>query len=765
MTKPASSRVGELLRLALDQLESVRSQWLVEACGEDPELLSVLQRLLAFDQRSDLALDQRLDALVADVLAPISDDLKVDARFGPFRLLRKLGEGGMGSVWLGERIEGGFSQQVALKLIRVGMESQAVTAQFRRERELLARLQHADIARLIDGGVDDTGRLWFAMERVDGIGLRAWSAQQTTTLQTRLKLLVRLCMAVAYAHQHLIVHRDLKPSNVLVREDGSPCLLDFGIAKLTSGEQSEETAADARFVTRAYAAPEQLRGEAVTTATDVYALGALMFELLTGVSYASVHTSGTETLHPNKALRMIQEKPGSASVIQLPLNADLDAIVARALAEVPKRRYATAQALADDIENHLKGRPVSARPDSVIYRLTRFAQRNRASVAIAVTALLLVLAMSGVALWQAHAKTIEAENARIALKRSESIRELLSSIFLSADPNFSKGISTTVGDLLTPARTRIVHETQDDPELTAALLEQIGSTYVSLGEDAIAKEVLNEALAFNRRSRHPSLHIEGAIEARLAHYEYLDGKTDLALRDLKSIIAKLRLGGSDVTPTLAKALSLESQVLYQNGESDSALAGSSESSELWQGLGDPFVVEYLHSLIEFSDLAAAAGRNQESLDSAKKALAHPFVRDNIAPGLTASAIGANARALQALDRNAEAEPMMVRVVEAFEASFGARNARTYYWKYRHAQVLIALGRLDQAKLIIDDILANPAANDQPIAHIAYNVLRATIADLKHASDAPKIIAEAAREACSDNGNAHFCSMAKALSGS
>ncbi|MEO7324420.1 MAG: protein kinase [Dokdonella sp.] len=765
MTKPTLSRVADILKSALDQPEITRSRWLAETCGTDLELLAALQRLLAFDQRDDLALDHSLDALVADVLAPPADDLQADARFGPFRLLQKLGEGGMGSVWLGERMDGGFRQQVALKLIRVGMESNAVAAQFRRERELLARLQHADIARLIDGGVDGAGRLWFAMEHVEGIGLREWSAQQQINLDTRLTLLVRLCLAVGYAHQHLIVHRDLKPSNVLVRADGSPCLLDFGIAKLTAGDEREETALDSRFITRAYAAPEQLRGEVVTTATDVYALGALMFEILTGVAYTSMHALGAETLPPNKALRLIREKPKAGATDHPPLHGDLDAIVARALAEEPKRRYATAQALADDIENHVKGRPVSARPDSVLYRATRFAHRNRAAVAIAAVALVLVLALSVIAMWQAHAKTIEAENARIALKRSESIRALLGSIFLSADPNASKGAATTVGELLKPARARIVRETQDDPELAAALLEQIGSTYVSLGEDALARDVLREALAFNQQAAHPSLQIEGAVEARLAHYDYLDGKPDIALQRLKAIIAKLRAGDSSLTPILAKAIGIEAGVRFAAGEMDAAVADSAESLALLKRLGEPAVVDYLNALVGFSDINAAAGRNQASLDAAMQALAHPYIRENIAPGLTTSVLGANARALQALGRNAEAEPMMVRVVGAFAASFGERSSRTYYWKYRHAQVLVELGDFDHAKAIIDDLLANPAINDQPIAHIAYLVVGAKIAGLRHAPDARERIAEAVREACSDKGNARFCGLARGLSGS
>jgi eukaryotic-like serine/threonine-protein kinase len=761
MTDSKPSGLIALLREALDQDPSERHAWVSRVCAGDSILESRLVELLAQDQRSDLALDQPLESLVAETLLVETEGPQSGEQVGPFRLERKVGEGGMGSVWLADRVVGGFQQQVALKLIRLGMDSVAVKAQFRRERELLAQLQNADIARLLDGGIDTTGRPWFAMEYVEGASLREWSKRKDVDIDARLALLARLCRAVAYAHQHLIVHRDLKPSNVIVRSDGSPCLLDFGIAKFLRGAEGEQTATASRFLTRDYAAPEQLRGNAVTTSTDVFALGILFFEVLTGQEFACYRKDGGEIPRPSIAARTGRNDPTDIALARR-LGGDLDAIFARAIAEEPQRRYATAQALAEDIENHLHGRAVLARPDSLGYRIGKFSRRHRAAVAVSAVSLVALLILSAVALLQAHAKAVEARNAQIALHRSESIRALLGSIFLSADPSLSRGAQTTVGELLQPARARLTRESAGDPELAAALLEQIGSTYVSLGEDALARETLSEALQFNRRAVNPSLQVDGTAMARLAYYQYLDGDAESSLRGLDAIIARLRDGGEPVVPVLAKALDLQSTVLFGTGKQDEALAVAAESLSLWERLGEANAADYVFGLIGYSDLAAAAGRNAEALDAAKRALAHRMIIENLAPGLTAAALGANARALQALGRNAEAEPMLIRVIAGFSEVFGAESGRTYYWRYRHGQVLQALGRLDEAQQEIDALIARPAVAEQPIAHVAYAVVGAEISRARRASDAQSRGREAVRLACSEQGNPRFCEKARAL---
>ncbi len=487
-----SARLIELLRGALDQPAAEQAAWIARECGDESTLVVALARLLDFDARTDLVLDRRLEQFAVDVLLPETDAAQADQCVGPYRLLRKLGEGGMGSVWLAARVEGGFAQQVALKLIRWGLDSGAVQARFRRERELLARLTHADIARLLDGGVDAHGRPWFAMEYVDGIGLREWIEADTADLRTRLILFLRLTRAVAYAHQHLIVHRDLKPSNVLVRYDGSPCLLDFGVAKLIEDDGADETATDQRFITRAYAAPEQLRGEAITTVTDVFALGVLLYELLTGLRYSSVRKDDSSITRPSIALQR-QISTSATAPLAAQLRGDLDAIVLRALAEDPQRRYPTAAALADDIDNFLSGRAVTARRDSVFYRIGKLVRRNQLAAGAMAAAVLFLIAGAGVSLWQAQ------RTERMA-QRAERGKDFLAALLQDANPFDARPGRTAAPDkLLDNAIARLDHDFADAPEVQIEMRALIFTALVRIGDPVKALPLAQSNVEAARR--------------------------------------------------------------------------------------------------------------------------------------------------------------------------------------------------------------------------------------------------------------------------
>jgi tRNA A-37 threonylcarbamoyl transferase component Bud32/tetratricopeptide (TPR) repeat protein len=486
MIEPLSARLAELLCGALDQSVAQRATWVERECAGDIALTAALSRLLELDARADLALDRSIEDIAAEVLEPESEAAQPDQRIGPYRLLRKLGQGGMGAVWLAERIEGGFAQQVALKLIRLGLDSAVVQAQFRRERELLASLAHADIARLLDGGVDAHGRPWFAMEYVEGVGLREWIERSSADARTRLDLFLRLCRAVAYAHQRLIVHRDLKPSNVLVRVDGSPCLLDFGIAKLIEADNADATATEQRFLTRAYAAPEQLRGEPVTTVTDVFALGVLLFELLTGLHYSSVRKDDGAITRPSAVLAR-QTSTVTAAVPPAQLRGDLDAIVLHALAEDPRRRYPTAVALADDVDNFLHGRTVKARPDSVVYRISKLVRRNRIATAAIAAAVLFLIAGTGVSLWQAQ----RAE--RMAV-RAERGKDFLVGLLQDANPfDAHPGRQAPPDKLLDAAIARLDRDFTDAPAVQIEMRALIYAALHRIGDPA-------KALALARRN-------------------------------------------------------------------------------------------------------------------------------------------------------------------------------------------------------------------------------------------------------------------------
>lgn len=492
MSDDTATRAATLLRAALDLPAAEREAWIERECGDDAALLARLRRLLELDRRDSLPLDAPVDALAAQVMLDEDEDgpdVEPGARLGPYRLVRELGRGGMGSVWLAQRDDGEFGQQVALKLIRLGMDSARVQRQFRRERDLLARLRHPNIAALLDGGLDGRGRPWFAMERIEGVPLGEWIGQRPG-LRQRLELFVKLCGAVAHAHQHLIVHRDLKPSNVLVQADGEPCLLDFGIARLVEQGDTERTATAHRFLTLDFAAPEQLRGEPVGTSADVYALGLILFELLTGVRYRSVQAKDDDaTLRPSQALSLTDARDDApARVSRADLRGDLDAIVLRALAHEPGRRYPGAQQLADDVQRYLDGQPIQARPDSFGYRTAKFVRRNRLAVAMASMAMVALLGGFGVSLWQTRRAEQEAHRATV-------IKEYLIGLFDAGRTNQAgaAALERPIVAMLDDSAGKLAGELDSEPTLR----DEIYGILVEIF-DANAQETRAQALAAER---------------------------------------------------------------------------------------------------------------------------------------------------------------------------------------------------------------------------------------------------------------------------
>ncbi len=626
MTEAIDVRIAALLRDVLDQAPPQRAAWIAHACAGEPGLRRTLTRLVELDESSGLALDLPLQALVADVLTASGDTTGPGERIGSYSLLRKLGEGGMGAVWLAERVEGGFAQQVALKLIRVGMDSVAVLAQFRRERELLAQLSHPDIARLLDGGLDARGRPWFAMEYVEGIGLHEWIERGDADLRIRLTLFVRLCRAVAYAHQRLIVHRDLKPSNVLVRADGTPCLLDFGIARLVETDAADETAAQ-HFLTRAYAAPEQVHGGAVTTATDVFALGALLFELLTGLRYSSLRRDDGVVTRPSMAVR----RDAGAAVLPAPqLRGDLDAIATRALALEPQRRYAGAATLADDVERFLAGRPVMARPGSAWYRIGKFARRNRlASVAVA-AAVLAMIAGTCVSVWQA-------QRAERMADRAERGKLFLIGLLEDANPFDDRpGRKAPPDRLLDNAIARIDHDFADAPEVQIEMRQLIQQTLLRTGDP-----------------RHARVLAQRNVDAARAFY-------------------------GSATPELGTALSSLGVAEEQSGDGASAQATLAEAERLLSDAGPAYARERISAMTGLAKLANAAGNHADALRLHEAVLQERQRLDGSeSPDLAMDLMNLAADAFYA-EHYAESEATALRAHAMLVKLLGADHARLIY---------------------------------------------------------------------------------------
>ena len=403
-------RIQEIFFTAADLPVSKRASYLDRACNGDAHLRHEVESLLKSDDRNDSA----IAAIVgSEVNALLDDDADLAGmRMGDYRLLKEIGRGGMGAVYLGERADEHFRKLVAIKVVKRGMDSTEVLARFRHERQILASLEHPYIARLIDGGTTPDGRPFFVMEHVQGQPINAYCRAQNLDIEERLRLFLRVCEAVAYAHRSLVVHRDLKPGNIFVAAEGIPKLLDFGVAKLLDpGNDPGLTATSAAMgpLTPEYASPEQIRGLPITTAADVYALGAILFELLTGSRAQRI-----ETRTPAEIERVVcqTDTPRPSTVANAAgslhhLDSDLDNIVLMAMRKEPERRYGSVNQLADDILRYLEGKAILARQDSVVYRARKFVGRNR--LALAAAFLIFLSLLGGIILAERQARRAESE--------------------------------------------------------------------------------------------------------------------------------------------------------------------------------------------------------------------------------------------------------------------------------------------------------------------------------------------------------------------
>jgi len=409
---PALSR---LLDQALDLDDGQLEAWLANLDAADRHLAPLLHEMLA--SRARIRTSDLLTALPALPALPGHEGAAAGELVGPYRLLHELGRGGMGTVWLAERADGSFKRQVAIKLPRLVWDDR-LAERMARERAIGALLEHPNIARLYDAGVDPQGRPFLALEYIDGLAIDAWCKQQSLPLRERLQLMVQVARAVSYAHGRLVVHRDIKPSNVLVSADGQTHLLDFGIAKLLdedSAGAADLTLERGRLMTPQYASPEQVGGQIITVASDVYSLAALLYELLTGqcpyVLKRNTIGAMEEAILQGEPALASSRAPSPARARAL--RGELDAILAKALKRDPAQRYATAEALAADIERYLRGDVVLARPDSLSYRAAKTVRRHAPLMAASAVVLLALLVGATVALVQARRANVEADRARL----------------------------------------------------------------------------------------------------------------------------------------------------------------------------------------------------------------------------------------------------------------------------------------------------------------------------------------------------------------
>jgi len=505
MTPERWEQIKSVFAVAVTLDPETRARYLDTACTDDPELRREVDSLLEANPTEGEFLDTPVVRLRP--ASPAEPSQLTGRRIGPYELLEPLGQGGMGEVYRARRADGQYEHQVAIKLIRSGHEGRALLQRFWTERQILATLDHPYIARLLDGGAADDGMPYLVMELIEGANICEYCDAHRLNITGRLELFRQVCSAVQYAHQRLIVHRDIKPTNILVTSDGTPKLLDFGIAKiLTPSPDTEQT--HSRPMTLAYASPEQIRGETVTTASDVYSLGVVLYRLLSGRSPYRVNATAPgglyraieedEPARPSTAIarplgdedRGIERKlttedvsarrDSSVTKLAKQLRGDLDDIVLKALRKEPDRRYASVDQLSGDIERHVNGFPVSARQGTWKYHAEKFVRRHRAAMAVAAT--LALVTAAGIAATLVEAR-IAKVNARRAEQRFEQVRKLARAmVFDVHDAIVPLPGATKPRELIVRLGLEYLDELSRDPTADASLLLQAADGYVKLGQ-------------------------------------------------------------------------------------------------------------------------------------------------------------------------------------------------------------------------------------------------------------------------------------------
>lgn len=585
--------------------------------SEDPSLASELRAMLAADDTGFLE-----DAAGSLKDLPADDpELAPGTQMGPYRILRTLGEGGMGMVYLAERDDEHFRRQVALKVIKRGMDTHRVIRRFRAERQILASLAHPNIGHLYDGGMTDDGVPFFAMEYVDGLPIDRYCEENGLDLRRRLDLMRDVCAAVQHAHQNLIVHRDLKPSNVLVDAEGTVKLLDFGIAKLLDDRAHPDdgmTMTGLRPLTPDYASPEQVRGETLTTAADIYSLGVLLHVLLT-----RERPHDLTTVPPHELAAAVESLPRPRpSAADVPwrsrLKGDLDTIVQVAMHPEPRRRYHSAEALSDDLRQHLRGHPIAARADSVNYRAAKFIRRNRLGLGLVAGLFAVTLAFALATGRQARLISRQAESLALERDRAEDVTGVLVDMFDVSDPIYGsvgRGDTLSVRDFLQLNEERLMTELADQPELKATVSHLMARLYGNLGLYDRAEGLIRQSLAIRREIFAPP------------------------------------------HAAIASALDFLGTVVHRRGDYEGAEPLFREALAMRRELFSPPHLDIAESLNNLSWNLGEQDRNQEAVDLDREALAmRRAVKGDRDPDV-AQSLNNIASTLYAMDRLDEAEPL------------------------------------------------------------------------------------------------------------
>lgn len=711
LTPERWQQIKPLLDAALRLEREERAAFLEQACGGDATLRQEVERFLARAEEGE--------ALERPVLESLAG-AEVGSRIGAYRIQGELGRGGAGTVYLATRDDAEYHKRVAIKVLSWGAEFGDIVRRFRKERQIVAGIEHPNVARLLDGGSTEDGRPYFVMEYVEGSPIDRYCDSRRLSVRERLQLFLGVCSAVDLAHRNLVVHRDLKPGNILVTSDGVPKLLDFGIAKLLgpdpSAGPSEATEPDARAMTPEYASPEQVRGDPITTASDIYSLGVLLYELLTGHRPYRLRSRQLpeiaraicedEPIPPSAAAALTEERPDSGGSIRQVtpetvsrarsegpwglrrrLEGDLDSVVLMALRKEPQRRYGSVGQLAEDVQRVLEGLPVRARKATLAYRTSRFLRRHTLAVAAAVAVALSLASLSMVAVWQR-------DRARKEAVRAAAISAFLKETLGSGDPALKGGRAVTVAEVLGRAVGRIDASFPDDPETAGELKYTLASTYSHLGLYDEAKQLLRSSLDLLARARGesdssliPPLDSLAAVRAE-------QGDDEEAERLYERALELARAFGHD-NAVEARILGHLATVYSRRRHYGAAehLLGRALTIEQKVWASDP--AKLAEPLNNLAAVYANTGRYAEAEALLRRSLAlrerelgpeHPTVA-TVRANLGAVALG--------LRKYAEAEPLIERALEAEERVLGREHpslartrgllGRLYLEQGRHAE--------------------------------------------------------------------------------
>lgn len=735
-------KVKALLGEALE-VDARERQAFLQNSGETQQVIAEVESLLEFEDASNRMMNLAAVEFSKEFFDGNVENPHIGRQIGNYKIIGELGQGGMGAVYQATRADGKFEQKVALKLLKREMNTAALRRRFQHEREILATLEHPNIARLLDAGTTDDGIPFIAMEYIEGLPIDEYCERQRLDLNKRLDLFRKVCAAVDFAHRNLVVHRDLKPSNILVTEDGTPKLLDFGISKILSPEfenTDSATVTKLGVMTPGYASPEQLQGKSVTTATDIYSLGVILYELLSGRRPFEARNGDWQEVYQSV---IEKEPPRPSSVVSRPvfvdkketsenrlsktesktvpvnakaLSGDLDNIILKSLRKEPERRYSSAENFAEDIHRHQRGLPVAARPNTFFYRAEKFFQRNRISVTVGVL-LLLAIAFGIIAtLWQSRIAQAERDRARLEAEKSAKINSFLQNVLTLSNPllfseNPDSKLKATIAEAIDKAAVTIESELAGQPEIQAEIHYTLGKTYLGQGQYEKAKAQLEKAREKFLQVTPEDLSKVMQIKAILGTLYSFEGGTENGEKLLLESVAYFREDFKKKKESrfwLAMTLSDLGIVVARNGKIDESESLIREALSIGSELEGQERWLLLNIKGNLGDILVEQGKTDEAINLYKSAIDDGGKLTN-KPSVE---IGGHfydlGRVYKRLEKYPEARENVQKAYEIFSQTIGEETIYTSMSRKQIAELYYLSGDFQKARSEIDEVIKTVA---------------------------------------------------------